>query len=294
MISVLRTTILVVLSLALAGVGSGQKPTLTAAEIVQRMTSKYANLTGYQDSGTVELSKDDSFVEGLSWEQVLTSDKFQPRRVVSFSLSFVRPDKLRFEWNNLDKAANRKSVVWWNHKRIYSWLPSSVENDDMFIWYAQPSIARAIDEAGQSSSSVLMIIHNLLTRGNEYFSFTKMTQPKIIREETVDGNSCYVIVGNISDDPWALWIDKNSFLLRKYRMQIATGSFDESVRTGVMPVTIGEIRHHNIEINARISNSVFDFRPTLKKGDMNISRPKRERLIAPPLLSQEPKKSNEQ
>lgn len=262
-----------------------QKASLSAEEIVRKMASNYAAVGTYQDAGTVSTVNDINVYKGKSWDEVLLIQDFEKTQKVSFKSYFQRPGRFRFEWMVKDSKATRSSVVW---------SDGTNDDDSIFIWDKESSLKWAIEEETPGSMSVADILYNMLTGGKEYYSFNKMTLPRIAREESLATRACYVILGYISNDPWALWIDKDMFVLRRFRMQIATGSFDESVRTGYMPTTLGEVNYFTVQANRPISRSVFSFRPKLRKGDIDISKYKDEKLTPPmPPLPQKPLNFNE-
>lgn len=263
----------------------GQNSDLNADQIIERMTKLYSSVRTYQETGSVSLVKDINVYKGKSWEDVLSVGDFEKSKKVTFQFYYQRPARLRFEWVDNQSKVTRPSVVWSNGKNAYSWRTDYDDNDDIFIWDKESTLKWAIDQETRGSMSVADILYNALTGNKEYYSFSEMKQARIIREESIASNPCFVILGYISRDPWVLWIDKKNFVLRRYRMQVATGSFDESVITGYMPTTLGEVNHDNIQTNAGVARSIFNFKPRLRKGDIDISKYKDEQLMAPPPLN---------
>jgi len=260
----------------------GQESRLTAEQIVERMTATYSSAKTYQDTGAVSLVNDINVYKGKQWEEVLLLHDFARTKKITFKSYFQRPSRVRFEWIDNQSKVRRYSIVWSDGKNAYSWRTDYDDNKDLFIWDRESSLKWAIEQETRGSMSVFDILYNALTGSKEYYSFDKMTQARLVREESVSGHLCYVIFGYINTDPWGLWIDKRSFVLRRYRMRIATGSFDESVRTGYMPTTLGEVEYRSVRTNASIPSSMFTFRPKLRKGDIDISKSKIEPSIAPP------------
>lgn len=260
-----------------------QSSKLTAEQVIKKMATVYSGANTFQESGTVSVAKDINQYKGRTWEDVLTARDFDKAKRVSFGFFYQRPDRLRFEWIDDRSKVERRSVVWSNGNDVYSWRTDYDDNDDIFIWNKESSLKLAVSEKTRGSMSVADILYNALTGNTEFYSFSGMTQSRIVREELIGRDKCFVVLGYISRDPWVLWVDTKTFALRRYRMQVATGSFDESVRTGYMPTTIGEVNHVNIRINSAITRSVFNFKPKLQKGDIDISKYKDEEQMAPPL-----------
>lgn len=269
-----------------------QEPRLTADQIIQRMTEVYSSAKTYEQSGSVSLVEDINEFRGRTWEDALVVNSFERVEKVSFRFHFQRPDHLRFEWTDRSSKIDRPSLVWSNAKGVYSWTTRLDETDSPFILDKESSLKWAIDEETRGSMSVADILYNALNGSKEFYSFNRMKDAKVIREESISGNVCYVILGTIGNEPWALWIDKQSFVLRRYRTQISTGLFDESVRTGFMPTTLGEFNHDDIKVNSVIPKAIFDFKPEMRKGDIDISSYDDDGA-RPPALPPLPKKPNE-
>lgn len=272
--------------------GFAQEQKLTADQIIQRMTDVYSSAKTYEQSGSVALVKDINEFRGRTWEDALVVNSFERVEKVSFRFHFQRPDLLRFEWTDRSSKIDRPSIIWSNTKGVYSWTTRLDEADSPFILDKEPSLKWAIDEETRGSMSVADILYNALNGSKEFYSFNRMKEAKVIREESISGNVCYVILGTIGNEPWALWIDKQSFVLRRYRTQISTGSFDESVRTGFMPTTLGEVNHDDIKVNSVIPKPIFDFKPEMRKGDIDISSYDDDGA-RPPALPPLPKMPNE-
>lgn len=258
----------------------GQSKELTADQIIEKMTKVYSSAKDYQETGSVFLAKDINTFKGKTWEDILLVEDFEKVENVTFNFYYQRPSHLRFEWLNKQSKATRSSSVWWDGKTVYSWGACCGE-DDVFLWNKESSLKWAIEEKTPGSMDVADILYDTLSGSKSFYSFNKMKEAKLVKEETVNGNKCFVIFGMISQ-PFALWIDKKSFVLRRYRTTIATGSFDESVITGFMPATLGEFNHNDIRVNALVPKSKFNFKPQLRKGDIDSSNYKHKKLVVPP------------
>lgn len=286
--------IILIILLMAGGSIFAQVSSFTAEQIIKKMILGLGSAKTYKNTGKVFLVKDINAFKGKQWEEVLVMRDFQKVNQVTFKSSFQRPDRVRFEWINNQSKVRRYSVVWADGKNVYSWRTDYEDDDDVFIWDRESSLKWAIEEETRGSMDVFDILYNGLTGSKEYYSFNKMTQARIVREETVSGHLCYVILGYINSDPWAVWIDKRNFVLRRYRLQIATGSFDESVRTGFMPTTLGEVEYESVQTNTVIPKNVFSFRPLILKHDIDFSKYKDEPLTAPPPPFRKPEKPDEQ
>jgi len=256
------------------------------------MTETYAAASSYQDSGTIVVLKGNRAVQGQELLELLVANDFEKEERVSFNFSFRRPEHLRFEWKNKQSRLSRQPIVWSNSKGAFSWGAVFDEPDASFTFDKEKSLKWAINEQTRGSMDVADLLFNALDGSKESYSFNKMSTSKVIRNEVLSGRNCYVILGNIGNQPWVLWIDTENFLLRRYRTLIAIGSFGDSVASGYMPFTIGEFNHNDIVLNTSIPDSLFDFKPALRKGDSDISNYEDDGVRAPPLPPM-PKKPNE-
>ncbi|MDM7923399.1 MAG: DUF2092 domain-containing protein [Pyrinomonadaceae bacterium] len=260
---------------------SAQDSSAKAREIIDKMTAIYATAPSYESSGNVGIIKDLDALSGMTFVDALSLNSIELSESISYRFIYSRPDKLRFNWKDSNSSSSRTSVVWSDGKNVYTWR-SGLAEEDIFIWSKESSLKWAIEEETRGTSDVSRLLYNALSGSKEYFSFNRMEDVSVVREDSIDGAVCYVVRGSISGHPWVLWIDKQSYYLRRYRFLVATGSFDESVRTGKMQLTIGETNHRDINIGRHIPKSEFKFVPDLRKGDLDISKMKTEKATAPP------------
>lgn len=267
-----RIVLFMISVFALCCAASGQAKS-SANEIVEEMAKKFRSADTYRVSGVMRSVRNLNPYRKLTWEQALTRTKLVTNQTLSFSFYFERPSKLRFDWSSRDHHVDRNLSIWTNGTRGFSWLPSSGEADGHFVLMNLSDIKMLLQEADfNQSSSMASIFYAQLTGDKRAFTFNEMTEAKIVREDVIDGRNCFVILGNISNDPWALWIDKSTFVLRKVRLLISLTSFDETVATGKQSLTIGEVNLTAPQMNAQIPSSVFTYKPRLRKKDIDISK----------------------
>ena len=268
-----RIILFSVFFLTLCGAVSGQAKR-QAGEIVQEMAKRFRSANTYQVAGSMNTVRSMQPYKKLTWGQALTETNLLTKQYLSFSLFFHRPNKLRFDWLSVDHKVDRNSSIWTNGKQGYSWLPRSGESDGRFVLLDHTELKMLLQDADfHESSSMASIFYAQLTGDDaRAFTFDEMKETEIVREELVDGKKCFVILGTISNDPWAMWIDKSTFILRKMRLQISLTSFDEIVATGKQNLTIGEVRLVDPRMNVPIPAKVFSYRPKFRKKDIEISK----------------------
>jgi len=251
-----------------SGVAVRAQTTPTPREIINNMLATYKTASSYQDTGeAIVVETDPKLVQGA------------PRVgkvLVSYRTYFARPRMFRFDWKS-SRTRSREASIWSDGKKIYQWMPSVVTRDDTFDLSTREHLDMAIMDAERySSGAVFPLISMFIKEANVVTSFADIldmaTELALLKEESVEGEACYVIKANLSGAPWTLWISKQRRLLRKTRTAYSYGSFDESVETGVRHEFVAEETRRGIKINEPISKDVFNYRPALRPTDVDLTR----------------------
>lgn len=268
-----------VLGLALCFICPGnsaiaQNPTLSAQAILQRVMKTYANVSSYQDSGVVRLVPPDRL--SASNEPVLRNASLQSDSLVEFKTYYLWPNRIRFEWKNSKEAAARLSVVWFDGKQAYLWMPTE-PSTPIFELTSTTELWFQFDRALSSSLGSVLFVPTLMLKNVTDFADILRTarQVSIEGEDLIDGESCYRIKAELSGVPWLLWIGKESFLLRKSKTSYSAGRFDVPMRESF----IAEEIHTNICLNRRLPESLFRYRPLLGAQDLDMTNSKARRPL---------------
>ena len=180
----------------------------------------------------------------------------------------------RFDWK--PTQSERESSVWFDGHDVDQWWPSTTVRDKTFTFFRSKYLNITLDEAaGKSSGAVFPIISMLVAKASvvSFDDLLRMAQTMtVIKEESIDGEICYVINTDLSGAPWTLWVGKQTHLLRKTRTVYSYGSFHERVEKGIKREFIAEENRRDIKINEPISKSVLKFRPALRPGDSDLTR----------------------
>ena len=242
--------------------------TPTPREIINAMLATYKTASSYQDTGeAIVVETDPKPVQGAPRvSQIL----------VSYRTYFARPKMFRFDWKS-PRTRSREASIWSDGKKIYQWMPSVATRDDTFELSTREHLDMAIMDAERySSGAVYPLVSLFIKEANVVTSFADIldmaTELALLKEESVEGEACYVIKANLSGAPWTLWIAKQRKVIRKTRTVYSYGSFDESVETGVRHQFVAEETRHNVKLNEPISKDVFNYRPTLRAGDYDSTR----------------------
>ncbi len=179
----------------------------TAAEIVAKLEATYAAATSYTDHGTAR----------------------NPAATLSFDTTFVRSGKAieRFRLDIRDETnPQRGLVIWADPTHTYSRWYAPARTVD-----AGPGLGVAIAVATKPSGGVARLLVNLLSPADA--PRPRLGNLKVINVETVDDRPCWVITGTRDDGETTLWIDRQTFVLRRSAEDSDTATFapvlDEAV-----------------------------------------------------------------
>ncbi len=194
-----------------------QEATLSADEIIARMVNVYETCQSYQADGLVEWT--------VSNQTYLTP----------FSISFVRPNLFRFEYENDHRPhlGGRKFqyVLWWDGQRIQGWSTTTPQVQEFDSLGASPETS--------SFGSADRIVRLLMRKNPRVSAAMYYPNTKLLGEEPVNGVPCYHI------EYWqsgthTIWVDKERFLILKV-MRRQTGDHKSTTVTTYNPLIDMEI-----------------------------------------------------
>jgi|GEM_PF-1368687 len=170
-------------------------------DILQGVAERYSQCRSYVDSGLAEFD-----------------DMNQKRERIEFKTEFVRPDYIRFEWQDYGPRrgkSERFSMLWSNGEKHIMRL-----NNNKPSFADQPSLGMAVAGATGCSAGAAHIVPALLL--DELRTDCKhlllLTDLEVLPEEPLDGLNCYVLKGSLlKAGDHVLWISKNDFCLRRVR-----------------------------------------------------------------------------
>jgi outer membrane lipoprotein-sorting protein len=195
----------------------------TAEQLLDRMSKAYANCKTYRDSGVVKTV----FFQATG------------KRTVNkpFTTAFVRPDRFRFEYRERkgDDEENRY-LIWSNGQYVQTW------------WDIKPGVTKAASlnmalaaATGVSSGSAHTIPVLLMPKEIGGGRLTGMTDVKRIEDAKFDNVDCFRVEGKNANNPQTLWLDKNTFLVRRIDSQHTFPNFRTEQTTTYSPVLDSEV-----------------------------------------------------
>ncbi len=161
------------------------------------MAKRYANCKSYRDSGVVK--------SVLIFPVIGKQATEKP-----FTTAFFRPDRFRFEFKETGSGEKCRYVVWQGGNDVKTWwdLKPGVEKvESLGLALAGPT--------GVSGGSAHTIPALLLPREVAGRRLTDITEPKRLADAKIDNVDCFVLDGQFGDRPMTLWIDKQTFLVRR-------------------------------------------------------------------------------
>jgi outer membrane lipoprotein-sorting protein len=195
----------------------------TAEQLLDRMSKAYANCKSYRDSGVVKTV----FIQANG------------KRTVNkpFETAFVRPDRFRFEYRaRKGDEEDYRHLIWSNGKDVLTW------------WDIRPGIEKPTSlgmalaaATGVSSGSAHTIPALLMPDRFPGRGLTSMTELKR-REDAKHFNlDCFRVEGTFANNTQTLWLDKETFLIRRIDSPKTFPTFSTETTTTYDPVIDGEI-----------------------------------------------------
>ncbi len=235
LVGVISLALLAGLRLALAAEAPPSED-LTADQIIDRMAKAYADCGSYQDSGVVKTE----FIGGINF----TNEK-------TFETAFVRHGRFRFEYRGEMFNPQSRYIIWSNGREVRTW------------WDVKPGVAKAksLDMAvaaatGVSGGSAHTIPRLLLPDEVTGRSLTAITGRKRVEDGKLGKAECFRIEGKFGNDSTTLWIDKQSYLLRRIDEQTKL----ENCRTE-------QTTTYDPEINVTIADKLLEFRAPVTRQE---------------------------
>jgi VWFA-related protein len=231
------TSCLTILVLASFSHAQPQTP-LSAREIIDRMVKAYAACRSYSDEGEVSTVR--AGTEGSA------------PRVQNFQTAFVRPSSFRFGFWPSGRREGRmvkegrmdgpEYIFWKEGDEERSWTPP-VQND----LGLETSLFRF---AFPSQGASVIIPHLLLPglfRGTSVLS--SIEDPKLTKEEKVDGRKTFKIEGKFQGLPLHVWIDSRDFLIIKIHRMTMMGQIGFESITKYKPRVNEEVSRDKLAYN---------------------------------------------
>jgi hypothetical protein len=227
-------------------------PELTADEILKKVGATYKKLTSYSVQGvtigTIDVSQVNPAVKGL--QSVTTK----------LSLRLGRPDLYRVEWEREAGTQHIKGAVWAAGKGDFV-HPATVTTK-------VKDRQAALNAAAASSGTLGIFIAALFFDETNSLAAVLKNYAKT-NNETLNGQKCYVLTGQIGSQKLLFWVRKSDSLIAQAEL-ILGGKVDEAAMAGLTLVQKAQMEkasklkgnfietYENIEMNKVLSPGDFE------------------------------------
>jgi hypothetical protein len=203
---------------------------LSSSQILNRMAATYSQCDTYVDTGTaftVFKSADGTWI-----------------KVKPFATAMVRPDQFRFEYSEEGEPDSRL-VVWRNGNEVRTWwaLTKKAEQAE--------SLGLALAGAtGVSSGSAHTIPALLMPYEVGGRQLTDLQQVARGEDEALGAHKCFTIEGLYAGRGIKIWIDQDSYLVRRIDGTAEFNGFSTATTTLYRPVIGGDVTPNLLEYDA--------------------------------------------
>lgn len=224
---------------SLAGCGNNSSSSgLTAETILTQMKQAYSSCQTYQDTGVVTTTFIQSSGNWIDEKHFLTA--------------FVRPDGFRFEYIETQSSVEYRYIISRNSAEVLSWwdVTPGIKTEESL----DMAIACATGVSSVSAHTIpTLLLPNVISGGR----LTDITEAQRIDDAEIGGVNCYRIQGKFVNDPITIWIEANTFLVRRIETQHTFTDFSTETVTTYMPV-----------VNGVVADDMLAFNPPLANGDL--------------------------
>ena len=226
-----RSLFVVLLTSWLLGCGPGMIANdPKATQIIARMAKVYSECQTYSDSGTVTT--------------VFHSDARNETVVKHFSTAMVRPSKFRFEFSEQQNTESRY-IVWQDGDDVRTWWDVNKRSE------REDTLGMALAGAtGVSSGSAHTIPALLMPDEIGGRLLTDLEAAKLGNKIVLDGHACYTIEALYAGDLIAIWIDEQTYLVRRIDSTSVFDGFTTTETTVYDPVVDQEVDPKRLTFNA--------------------------------------------
>jgi len=157
-----------------------------------------------------------------------------------FTTAFVRPDRFRFEY----EYKERRYILWRKGNDVQTWW-------DVTPGIKKPASLRLALAAatGVSSSSAKTVPALLIPDEVGGGRLTGITEAQRIEDAKLDKVECFRIQGQYAGSPMTIWVEKETFLVRRIDSQKKFDDFRTERTTTYEPVINGEISDKMLEFD---------------------------------------------
>ena len=194
------------------------------------MAEAYSECKTYRDSGTVTT--------------VYKTQRGTETKVIDFSTAMIRPDKFRFEYTK-KRTPSSRYVIWQNGADIRTWWDVTQESDHPESLGIGLAGAPAVSGSAAHSVPALLLPSEVGGR-----KLSELEDPKRADDKVFDDHRCFTIDASFAGDPITIWIDQETFLVRRIDGTTNFDDFSTDESTTYDPVIDENVPAPILEYNA--------------------------------------------
>lgn len=222
--------LLVPVGCAVRGADVPEAASLSAQDILGRMSKAYAEATSYCDTGTVTT--------------LFVMEDRNRLDVKHFETVFVRPNRFRFAFTMDLVGRDVHGIVWQGADRIQTWWSIKPQAEEM------ESLGLALAWAiGISSSAAHTIPALLLPAEATGWRLTELRDAKRLDDAVLEAVNCFRIEGQCGDSPTTIWVDQRHFLVRRIDSRATFDTFRTETTTTYSPILGRKIPDTELDFN---------------------------------------------
>lgn len=202
----------------------------SASEIIDRMAAAYLKCNTYTDTGSVTT--------------VFKSADGTRTVVKQFSTALVRPGQFRFEYSEVGESDSRY-VVWQKGSDVRTWWDVTKEAE------RPSSLGLALAGAtGVSSGSAHTVPALLMPEEVGGRLFTDLQELQRGEDEALGTHKCFTIEALYVDSPIKIWIDQDTFAIRRIDGTTELEGFSTVETTVYQPIIDKDVAPALLDYNA--------------------------------------------
>lgn len=215
----------------LVGCGSGivaNDP--KAMQVIAQMEKVYSECRSYSDFGSVTTV----FHSG-------TRNKTEVKR---FSTAMVRPRQFRFEFSEQQNVESRY-IVWRDGNDVRTWW--DLDKQSKREHSLGMALAGATGVSGGSAHTIPSLLMPAEIGGRR---LTDLEAAKLGHNQMIDGHACFTVEATYAGDPITIWIDEQTYLVRRIDSTSLFNNFRTTESTVYDPIVNEEVDPKRLNFNA--------------------------------------------
>ena len=202
--------------------GANNTQTPSAPEILQKVTEQYDSLTSYSASGKnvsiidmsgVDMKNIPGMPAKLPKDAKAVAMSKPQRMEGNFSVKLGKPNFYRVEWEGQMGPVKNKGAVWSAGEGDFLLMSSMGQPKYSKMKDREIALASATGISGGAAGTMPGIFFK--SQSSQLNLFKGATRGA---DETIDGEDCYVLTGNVSGMKIILWINQSTSLIKQKQM----------------------------------------------------------------------------